>query len=349
MMRFTVLSPTRADLAGGTVDIWPVYCLLGGTRTINVALGIHQKAVFEVEKSNDAVIEVLGNDGKQVRVTGPLTQAQLSAVDGALRFPAAVAGRFLASRDKGATARVRMKLDAEAPRGSGLGGSSALCVSMRRGLSRAFGEKETAGWEWRLLEWVRDCEAEFLGTVTGMQDYCAAIFGGLNSFRFGVGSLGRESFPETTLTELGRRLIVLFSGEMHHSGLSNWEVFKNAFEGKGTVRKGLESISSIAASLEETLRHQKIDWPEVGRLFREEWRTRRDTFQVHTPRLDSIVEFLDSQKILGCKVCGAAQGGSLIALVEPSLKDEVTRACVAHGIQILATDLVSRGSTIQSA
>lgn len=341
MKRFIVSSPTRADLAGGTIDIWPVYCLLGGTRTINVALSLQQRAHFEVEPAGKPSVVVLGTQGKRAEITAPLTPAQVGGIDPEIRFPAAVAGRYLPLAAK--PARVTMRLEAEAPRGSGLGGSSSLCVSMRRGLGRAFDETESAGWEWRVLEWVRDCEAEFLGTVTGMQDYLAALFGGLNSFRFEVGKLDRRPFPDATLAGLGERLVVLFSGEMHHSGLSNWEVFKNALERKGEVRGGLESIAAIASRLEELLQEPSVRWIEVGRLFREEWRTRRSTFQVHTPRLDEIVAFLDSQDILGCKVCGAAQGGSLIALVEPEKRDALVATCRSKGIQVLDAKLTPQG------
>ena len=59
MESFKVSAPTRADLAGGTLDLWPLYCLFGEAKTINVALDLSAIANFEVTPHPDFLIVAL--------------------------------------------------------------------------------------------------------------------------------------------------------------------------------------------------------------------------------------------------------------------------------------------------
>lgn len=40
-------APTRIDLAGGTIDIWPLYLFHGGAETVNVAIDLYAKCRIE--------------------------------------------------------------------------------------------------------------------------------------------------------------------------------------------------------------------------------------------------------------------------------------------------------------
>ena len=39
-MRVESRAPARVDLAGGTVDIWPLYLFHPGAQTVNIAIGL---------------------------------------------------------------------------------------------------------------------------------------------------------------------------------------------------------------------------------------------------------------------------------------------------------------------
>ena len=78
-----------------------------------------------------------------------------------------------------------------------------------------------------------------------------------------------------------------------------------------------------------------------------EWLVRRDTFQVNTPKLDEIVNFVSKQTVLGVKVCGAAQGGCLLTLVDPNLRKALSDACARHGIRVLKTDPYLQGVHVE--
>ena len=51
MFKITAVAPTRVDLAGGTIDLWPIHNLLERKATVNVAVSL--EATVEVSPSSD--------------------------------------------------------------------------------------------------------------------------------------------------------------------------------------------------------------------------------------------------------------------------------------------------------
>jgi len=348
MEKFKVVAPTRADLAGGTLDIWPLYCAVGGGRTINIALDLCASVTFEILPSVVFKMEIESFGNQKASFEEPLSADAIRKLPAAVQFPAFVASHFLRQQENLPEQCIRMKLETQAPLRSGLGGSSTLCVAMARGLGRIFNVFVEQGWQWKLLEWVRDVEAAFLNTPTGTQDYLAALFGGLKSYRSEIGGIRVEDYSDSLREELKERLLVIFSGEMHSSGLSNWELYKAAMEGNAEVMRGFHAIGAVSEKLHQELSATKVNWRNVGNLWNEEWKIRQQVFKVQTPRLDEIVDFLTQQKVLGRKVCGAAAGGSLIALVEPGDREKVKAACEKAGMQVLATSPAVNGVQVLS-
>src|ERR1043165_1481408 len=48
-------APTRVDLAGGTIDIWPLYLFHPGAATVNFAVSLRARCTIE-PRSDDRVI-----------------------------------------------------------------------------------------------------------------------------------------------------------------------------------------------------------------------------------------------------------------------------------------------------
>ena len=46
----TVKSPSRVDLAGGTLDLWPLFAVTGGASTINVAISVWTEVTIRETK-----------------------------------------------------------------------------------------------------------------------------------------------------------------------------------------------------------------------------------------------------------------------------------------------------------
>ena len=344
--KFRVTAPARADLAGGTLDLWPLTCLVSNPQTINIAIDLLATADFEVVEN--PILEVQLRSGLETHTSRKFgLDLDLNAIPNALRFPSFVINQFLMAQDRNTPRLIRINLGSMIPMGSGLGGSSTLLIALARGLCRIYGEYLEQGWQWRFVHWAKDTEAAFLRMPTGTQDYLAALFGGLCSYEFQMGKIHQTIFPSKVFQEFKKRLLVVFSGEKHHSGLSNWEVYKKAVDGNQTVLSGLQNISNIAQRLSSELKKESIHWPEIGRLLDEEWKVRQATFEVSTPTLEAVIQEIRKSGVLGVKVCGAAQGGSLVAIVEPSLRSEVAEKLKKAKLQLLSTEPTPTGVSIE--
>ena len=47
-MKFTRRSPTRVDLAGGTLDCWPLFLMTGDCVTVNLSIDVRTQAELEL-------------------------------------------------------------------------------------------------------------------------------------------------------------------------------------------------------------------------------------------------------------------------------------------------------------
>src|SRR5436309_11662549 len=59
-VRIVSSAPTRIDLAGGTIDIWPLYLFHDGALTLNAAISLRAHA--EIESREDGRIELRSID-----------------------------------------------------------------------------------------------------------------------------------------------------------------------------------------------------------------------------------------------------------------------------------------------
>ena len=50
-------APPRVDLAGGTIDIWPLYLFHPGATTVNFALSLHARCRIETRDDGRIVLE----------------------------------------------------------------------------------------------------------------------------------------------------------------------------------------------------------------------------------------------------------------------------------------------------
>ncbi|MCB0404528.1 MAG: hypothetical protein KDD51_07055, partial [Bdellovibrionales bacterium] len=292
---------------------------------------------FTVKQASEFEVEVVS--GVDRAVLKP--ESSRMNLPSGLRFPASLIFAFFADREL-PSLQVRAEVRTEVPRGSGLGGSSALAVALCRGLWELARQPLAEGWQTEMLRWVQDFEARFLEVPTGTQDYLAALYGGLGAYRFRYGNPRVAAFAHTRMEELSERLLVLFSGDHHQSGLSNWEIYRGFLENQSGYRVGLSELRDVAERVDGLLRAGG-HWNELGQLLNQEWDIRSRVFKVNTPRLDAIIAHLRTLDIFGCKVCGAAQGGSLIVLCDPSKKEAIRKACQKENIQVLSTLPTSRG------
>ena len=59
-MHVTASAPTRIDLAGGTIDIWPLYLFHDGAQTLNAAISL--RAHVRLDRRDDDLVEIVSED-----------------------------------------------------------------------------------------------------------------------------------------------------------------------------------------------------------------------------------------------------------------------------------------------
>ena len=118
-------APARIDLAGGTIDIWPLYLFHHGALTLNVAIDLY--AVTRINTREDSSITIRSVDQK-LKASAPDLPS--------LGSPPGLELIVEALRFFGHHQGMEITVHCFAPAGSGLGGSSALLIPFRNMFSR---------------------------------------------------------------------------------------------------------------------------------------------------------------------------------------------------------------------
>jgi D-glycero-alpha-D-manno-heptose-7-phosphate kinase len=323
-------APTRIDLAGGTLDIWPISQLIEDAVTVNLAVRLTAHAI--VTSRRDRRLEILSVD-RGLQVVHDLPLAAL-AVRGPLSWLVRLAHAFAPGIPLTLTCR------AEAPAGAGLGGSSALGIAVGAALARATGERLSKD---ALLRRVMNLETREIGVPTGNQDYLAALWGGLSAYHHRPDGVVRQPLPHAK--ELENRLVLAYTGQPRQSGFSNWDMFRRYVEKDTATKRRMETIARLARSMRDALLAGDLD--ETGRLLGEEGRLRYSLApSVATAALRAADGAARRAGALGAKVCGAGGGGCMVAFAREGLRDDVAEAISRTGASLLTVRVAKRGVAV---
>jgi D-glycero-alpha-D-manno-heptose-7-phosphate kinase len=322
-MRIESKAPTRVDLAGGTLDIWPLYLFHPGAVTVNAAITRYASCVIDQHPQDDNKIKLVSRDTQREESFASF-EALLKGKKYQLPLLAEIAKFF---RPEGG---FTLTTDSEAPAGAGIGGSSAMAVAICAALDRYTGAgKSKADW----IHISRDAEAIVIKVPTGTQDHYPPAFGGAAAIELPPGGERRTEL-RVDLVELERRIVLCYTGKPRKSAINNWDVFQKHIDGNTKVYKNLARISEVAQELRGAL--ERSDWTDAGRLMREEWSFRkRNLPTISTKTIDRIIEGSRRKGALAGKVCGAGGGGCVVMLIEPDARDRVEAAVTDAGGHLL--------------
>lgn len=325
-------APVRADLAGGTLDLWPLGLLHPGGATLAVAISLLVRAqagppphpgAFRLHAQDLGASRDL--DAPAIPLTEPLRDG-LELLERIARAAGPPAGATLTTRSP-----VRA--------GSGLGTSSALGIAAAAAL----------GWPRpRLVDLVRDVEAQILGIPTGTQDHRAALSGGIVILEHTPGGPQMRKAPRPALAALAERLVLVDSGAARSSAPSNWDMFRRRIDGDGAARDALHAVSRAGRAAVDAL--ERADWPALGRAMNDDLAARaRWSPLVVTPALARLFDAARAAGALGARVCGAGGGGYAVLLTDPANRADVEdaaaaavapeRGAVARGVRPVARGL----------
>jgi len=331
MTRITSSAPTRIDLAGGTVDIWPLYLFHEHAQTLNAAISIRAHA--EITPRSDGRVRLESID------TGKATEAagwRELRDESVLPLLSKLAHFF---RAENLTLRTR----SESPTGAGIAGSSALNVAVCGALAQWAGASLDAE---ALLTIAMNVEAQVIRVPTGVQDYRPAYYGGVAAIELRPDGVRRTAL-DVDVEALQQRLVLAYTGAPHFSGTNNWEITKRHIDGDRHVFECFDRIVAAAAGLREAL--TRDDWDGVARQLSAEWDARKALAPgVTTPAIDSLIASAASAGACAAKVCGAGGGGCLFCLAEPGDIPAVRHALAAGGAQLLDCHIEAEGLRVQS-
>jgi len=321
-------APTRIDLAGGTIDIWPLYLFHPGAQTLNAAISLRARARVEsrsderiVIRSEDTGVTVEASDWRELRDRRELRLLSLLV-------------HFFE------TSGMTLTTSSESPAGAGIAGSSALNVAVCGALAewnRRNYEPEA------LLQIAMNVEAQTIAVPTGLQDYRPAFYGGIAALELDVDGIHRIPL-DVDGRELESRIVLCYTGEPRNSGTNNWEITKKHIDGDRHVFDCFERIRDTASLMRERL--TRGDWDGVGVAIAEEWENRKRLAPgVSTAAIEGLIARATRAGATAAKVCGAGGGGCLFCYGPPSKRAAIAEALVSGGARLLDYTIQRDGLT----
>lgn len=305
-------APTRVDLAGGTIDIPPLFLFHEGASTVNFAVDLLAKCRIETHDDDKILLESIDRGVRFETSLGNLSDLK---DEPRLELLAKLVYFF-----KPATG-FKMITESEAPAGAGLAGSSTLSIACIGALNKLVGDRYTPDLFIRIAAAV---ECQVIKVPTGYQDYHSAQYGGVSAIHFGPDGMHREALDIDTKT-LHERVVVCYTGEPRNSGTNNWEITKRHIDGDEEIFSIFEGIRDTSITVRQSL--LASDWDGLGEILKKAYPERkRLSPNITTPHMDSLIDNALANGAIAPKVCGAGGGGCIAFFVEEGRKSDVEDA-----------------------
>lgn len=326
-------APTRVDLAGGTIDIPPLFLFHENAATVNFAVSLLAHCRIETRSDNKILIESIDRGEKfetSLDQIGNLKdEPRLELLSKLIYFFKPEVG-------------FNMVTESKAPAGAGLAGSSTLNIACIGALNKLVGDRYAPE---RFIPIAAAVECQVIKVPTGYQDYYSAQYGGVSAIHFRPDGMHREELSIDTET-LQKRIVVIYTGEPRNSGTNNWEITKNHIDGDREIFNVFEGIRDTSLNLREAL--LKNDWTAVGEILRESYPQRKKLSpNITTPQMDLLIKKALANGAIAAKVCGAGGGGCIAFFCEEGAREAVENALAEEkGAEVLDWKLYNEGLVV---
>ncbi|MCC7441244.1 MAG: hypothetical protein IT285_06415 [Bdellovibrionales bacterium] len=350
-------APVRLDLAGGTVDLWPLFLMLDRPMTINLGIDLWAETELKIqerESGSSAGTITLQSIDQRIEQTLSWDELEHAVLPPGLDLHLRLFRWFTRGRrEELKRSRITLTTRAKSPAGAGLGGSSALNVTLVGALSQWLeAPVDVARDGERIVEIARDVETQVIKVPAGLQDYYGAVWGGLQKIQWEVHRHTRAHLDPALLGPLSQRLLLFYSGQSRNSGINNWKLFKDFIDKDTATREKFAAITEATRALEQALSAR--EWNAAGEAIRAEWETRRTLAPgISTPEIDRAFEEAKRAGATAGKICGAGGGGCFFVF-EPTgdlnRLEAVGQAVAAQaGLQRLPFNPSERGLEVSAA
>jgi D-glycero-alpha-D-manno-heptose-7-phosphate kinase len=307
-------SPLRISFTGGGTDVPAWY-------------EVHPGAVLSATINRYAYVTLYPRDDRQVRIRsldlGFTVDYDLDAgpaYDGALDLAKVAIKRL------GIEQGMDIDIRSDAPKGSGLGGSSALTSAVLAALAEFRGVKLSRE---QLAEMNYMVERIDLNIAGGKQDQYATAYGGFNTIKFckDLVAVERVEVPDSVVNDLEAHLLLCYTGQVRMQGnlvARQVELFK---QGRGTTIDGMKRLYDMVFEMRDALHIGDLD--HFGFLLHESHvnKKRMNPYVTDGTPIDAMYEAAREAGALGGKLLGAG-GGGFVAFYCPTDKLHEVRAAL---------------------
>jgi D-glycero-alpha-D-manno-heptose-7-phosphate kinase len=326
-------APPRVDLAGGTIDIWPIYLFHPGATTVNFALSLYARCRIETRDDGRIILE-----SRDLKVS---FETDLAAIED-LRLEQRLELVSKLVHFFKPTTGFHLIAESNVPAGAGLGGSSALAIACIGALNRLVGNRYD---QRKFVTIAANVESTVIKVPAGFQDYYPPLYGSVSCIHFRPDGIEREAL-KVNKEELERRIAICYTGEPRLSGINNWEIFKRHIDGDAELFELFDGIRDSAQNMREAL--LAGDWDRVAQVMKHAYPNRKRLAPtITTPQMDMLVEKALANGAEAAKVCGAGGGGCIAFFCAAGRRADVEAALAAEeGAQVLDWTLAHDGLTI---
>lgn len=319
-------APLRLGLAGGGTDVSPYSDDYGGA-ILNSTINLH--VYTSIEPTNDALIHLHSLDlGVEAKLK---SQEKLEDIDG-LSLPIGVYNRLIKDYKLPAQS-FKLTTYVDVPKGSGLGTSSTITVSILGAFLEWFQIKLT---DYEIARLAYEIEREDLQMAGGKQDQYAATFGGVNFMEFQRNDtviVNPLRVNSDYMSELEHNLILYYTGT---SRLSAAIIEKQSSAFKQKSSKSVDAAHMIkeqAVSMKQALLTGEID--RIGEILDEGWQFKKEMASGITNEvIDHIYSTAKRAGAIGGKISGAGGGGYMTLYCPANTRHRVTKELEALGGKI---------------
>ena len=319
----------RVDLLGGTLDIHPINLILKDVVTLNVATSLMARVVFN--ESDFEGIEIYSKDYDK-NYSFKKEDINKENIESLYFSEMTLVMEILFYM--GIISNIKIELSSGAPAGSGLGGSSAMAITLMKAIYKL---KKIEINNTKILKETMDIEARVLNCgPTGYQDYYPALYGGVLALQAEIGGVKVNQLESDSLKLfLEENISLVFSGKSRFSAVNNWDIYKRFFEKDPSINKGLSQIAALASRSIKLVESNNLK--KLKDLIIEEGKIRQELFpNFVTEEMAEILKKLQSfNEEIGLKVCGAGGGGCFIILHDRVDREFVKKEVEDAGMELL--------------
>jgi D-glycero-alpha-D-manno-heptose-7-phosphate kinase len=245
------------------------------------------------------------------------------AGDGEIEFVRAVASRF--ALESGFDASLRY----DALPGTGLGSSSALCVSLVGAFMKWKGSVLT---DYDIANLAYEVERKDVGLPGGMQDQYASTFGGFNLIEFKKEAtiVNPLRISRETLSEMEYNSLLCHTGGTRRSGGILRRQIESYCAKSPRVMSALERMKELTFQMKDLLLTGNLT--EFAQLLNQEWELKKMLDgAISDQTTETLLKAARQSGAIGGKLLGAGGGGFLLLYCQPGKQIQVQNALEALG------------------